>query len=620
MTDEQFDALVGRLEERARQNPARYKLNVYLLALLGNVYIGAVLLLVIALLAGLVASVTTFRALAVKLILVVGVFLWMVVKALWVKIDPPSGLALDAGQAPELFAMIEELRRRLGAPRFHHVLITDDFNAAVTQSPRLGLFGWDRNYLLLGLPLLQSLTAEQFKAVLAHEFGHLAKGHGRMTHWIYRQRRRWSRLLEVLEESESKGSFLFKPFLHWFTPYFGAYSFPLARADEYEADAISARLSSPRAAAEALTQVDVVGSYLAERYWPDVQRQADEHPQPAFAPFGSLGLRVAAELDEASARGWLAEAMARQTTSSDTHPALRERLAALGEAPRLALPAPGQAADRLLGEALPQITESLDRGWQEAVRPSWEERHQEVQEGRSRLADLDARHAAGAELTLQEAYDRAVLTESMGNDADAALDQLRALHQRAPDEAVVTLAFGGRLLARGDEAGCALVQRAMERDEDLILQGCVLLRDHHWRGGRPQEAQAWNRRLIERTELLQAAAKERNQIHLDDRFEPHGLSAEDLEALRAQLRDIPALHRAYLVTKRVRHFAERPLYVLAVSIKEPLRQHDENRETAVVQQILNTVRLPGEVIAFSVDGENSGFGRKFRWMQGARVI
>ena len=50
--------------------------------------------------------------------------------------------------------------------------------------------------------------------------------------------------MAVLEASESKGSFLFMPFLNWFVPYFSAFSFPLARANEYEADAISVRLTS----------------------------------------------------------------------------------------------------------------------------------------------------------------------------------------------------------------------------------------------------------------------------------------------------------------------------------------------------------------------------------------
>lgn len=259
MTEGQFEALVGKLEQEARIDPKRYQFKVLLLAALGNGYIGAMLVLIVAILAGLVASVFTLKALAVKLLIPVAIFLWMILKALWVRIEPPAGCEVHPEQAPELFALVDELRRHLRAPRFHHVLITDDFNAGVVQSPRLGIFGWPRNYLLIGLPLMKTLTAEQFKAVLAHEFGHLAKGHGRVSNWIYRQRLRWARLLSVLESSDSAGGFLFKPFLNWFAPYFNAYSFPMARSNEYEADATSARLTSARSAAEALTSVNVVG-------------------------------------------------------------------------------------------------------------------------------------------------------------------------------------------------------------------------------------------------------------------------------------------------------------------------------------------------------------------------
>jgi hypothetical protein len=68
--------------------------------------------------------------------------------------------------------------------------------------------------------------------------------------------------MAVLEASKSKGSFLFMPFLNWFVPYFAAFSFPLARTSEYQADAISARLTSSRAIAEALTGVEVTDGYL----------------------------------------------------------------------------------------------------------------------------------------------------------------------------------------------------------------------------------------------------------------------------------------------------------------------------------------------------------------------
>ena len=96
--------------------------------------------------------------------------------------------------------------------RFDHVLLTEEFNAAVVQIPRLGILGWNRNYLIIGLPLMKALTRKQLAAVLAHELGHLAGGHARLGNWIYRLRLGWMRLARRLEDSESVGKLVFRPF------------------------------------------------------------------------------------------------------------------------------------------------------------------------------------------------------------------------------------------------------------------------------------------------------------------------------------------------------------------------------------------------------------------------
>jgi len=620
MTDEKFSALVDRLEAQALRHPAGYKSKVLLLAGLGNLYLAAVLFLVLALLAALAASMLVLKALAVKLILVIGVFLWVVLKALWIRIPPPEGTGLRREEAPELFAIVDDFARRLRAPRFHHVLVTDEFNAGVVQAPRLGPFGWYRNYLLLGLPFMKALSVEQFKAVLAHEYGHLARGHGRLSNWIYRQRLRWWRLMEALDAQESRGRFLFRPFLRWYAPYFNAFSFPLARANEYEADAASVRLTSPRSAAQALTSVNVIGSYLSERYWPHVHRHADEVPQPTgFAPYSAMGGGLGSAIDEASARDWLDNALARKTGIDDTHPSLSDRLKAIDAQPSLAPPAAGEAADRLLGSALAPITEAFDQRWRESIQPSWEERHQEVQEGRRRLAELD-QAASATELPLAQAYERARLTESIGGEADRALEQFRALETRAPEDPTVAYSLGARLLERGDVSGVALVERAMALDEDAIVSGSKALRDYHWRLGREDEAREWHEKALARAELEQGARQERDEVRLKDKFDRHELPAEALAVLRAALRAVPGLRRAYFVRKRVKHLPERTCFVLGFTVSPPFWLHSKKRAAQVQQAILQSVRFPGETLVINVEGENYRFGRKFRWMRGSRIV
>ncbi len=620
MTHDQFAALVARLEEQARRYPTVYRIRVLLLAMFGYGYLGLVVGMLLLLCLLTLASIYFLKALALKLVIPIAALTWMALKALRVKIPPPGGRVLRQNEAPELFRVIDELRRNLRAPRFHRVLISDQFNASVTQVPRLGMLGWHRNYLMIGLPLLKVLTHDQFKAVLAHEFGHLAGGHGRVGNWLYRLRTAWVRLLDALEEHRRFGTFLFRPFFNWYAPYFHAYSFPLARANEYQADVTAAELISSRALAQALTGLDVIACYLNEHFWPQIHQQADDLPQPAFGPYAGMGESLVSGLEEVSVSDCLRQALERETTVGDTHPSLTDRLKAIGEKPRMAAPKAGQAADALLGEALAPVTAEFDRHWHEAILPSWQEHHQEVQDGRQRLKELEEEAATREELPLREAYERAQLTERFGTNPQEALAQFRQLHTREPDHPVICFELGKRLLAKENAAGFNLVESAIAADDDLILQGCEVLRDYCWQNERQDEAHAWNQRLVQRASLLEAARAERDSLQISDKLEPHDLPDDVIAELKQAIRAVRGLKKAYLVRKRVSHLAENRCYVLGFTVSPWWRFHSRRRAADVQRRILETVAFPGETFVINIEGDNYRFGRKLRFRRGARII
>jgi hypothetical protein len=151
-----FERMVARLEAESAQRPGAYQAKVALLALLGFGLLaliiglsGAGLLLIVA--AAIAMLATGGGALILllkfgKLLLLLAVPLWFLMKssvqALFVRLPAPQGRELERGEAPGLFDAMDDMRRRLKGPRFHHVLITDDLNAAVVQRPAFGLFGW----------------------------------------------------------------------------------------------------------------------------------------------------------------------------------------------------------------------------------------------------------------------------------------------------------------------------------------------------------------------------------------------------------------------------------------------------------------------------------------------
>ena len=181
----------------------------------------------------------------------------MLVRSLWVRIPAPVGIPLRKEQAPALFETALRLSRDVRAPQVHEVILDGSFNASVVQIPRLGVLGWSRNYLTVGLPLMDALTPEQFEAVLAHELGHLARAHGRFRAWIYRLRTSWTQLAENLRKQGRRSWFIFARFFEWYGPLFGAYTLVLARSQEYSADRHSAEAVGATIAADALTAAAV---------------------------------------------------------------------------------------------------------------------------------------------------------------------------------------------------------------------------------------------------------------------------------------------------------------------------------------------------------------------------
>src|SRR4029077_6615751 len=114
-----FEALIARMEAMAASNPAAYRRRVFVLAILGYGYLVLVVLVLLALCVILLASIVYLQALAVKLLFLVGGPLFLLLRSLWVRLEPPAGERLTQAMVPELFQMLAQLRMRLRTPRIH---------------------------------------------------------------------------------------------------------------------------------------------------------------------------------------------------------------------------------------------------------------------------------------------------------------------------------------------------------------------------------------------------------------------------------------------------------------------------------------------------------------------
>lgn len=575
MKQEDFEALVTRLEKVAVDNPTRYTLSVIGVALLGFLILGlvigfSVLLLLLLVGMGILVVATGGKALILlaklgKLLIALVLAAWVMIKSsftlLFARFDPPQGRELTREEAPRLFAHLDRIRERLGGPRIHHVLLTDEMNAAIVQHPRFGLVGWEQSYLILGLPLLQTLSEDEALSVIAHEYGHLSGHHGRLGGFIYRFRSAWGNLQTLSEQWTDWGSRLIARLFKWYAPYFNAYTFVFARQNEYVADRCSVEIAGQQTVASALVRSNVAALFRDEKFWPSITRRISEEPTPIKNRSGLWQDALASGIDQANWSQYLDVAGRRETDHLDTHPALRDRLSALGIALDTLNAKPegtvNVAANLWLGERLEAIQAELDQAWEDQVSGQWEERHAYLKTRRERLAVLDTQQT----LTTDEQWELISLLDELEPEPEL-LPRIDALLSAVPDHLPALFRRGVLLLESGDESGMADLERVMQSDGNAILPGC----EAAWRFYRdraPEKAAEYQTRWQARSDYQERVATELRSLSPKANIAPVEIDPEALTAIRAILdTQKKSIKRAYVFQRVLQSDSEIRDYVL----------------------------------------------------------
>lgn len=161
-----------------------------------TVYTGMVLLGILIFLVCLgigLAAVVSFFSIPVLFLAIglasMGFFvLFFLLKFLFVrrKVDRSHLLPIDLTQEPRLKQMLEEVVETIGTQMPKSVYLSNEVNASVFyDSSFLSMFLPIRKNLQIGMGLVNTLSEEQFRAVIAHEFGHFAQRSMKLGSYVY---------------------------------------------------------------------------------------------------------------------------------------------------------------------------------------------------------------------------------------------------------------------------------------------------------------------------------------------------------------------------------------------------------------------------------------------------
>ncbi len=469
-----FEHLVRRLEIDSNSSPETFRRKVFAISLAAYVILFGLLAGLLALFAMLVQwAIASHRAFVMIKTGLAGLFLlsliFVILRVMLMRLDPPMGRELARDEAPKLFDILEKLYGKLKGPRIHHVLVTDEYNAAIVQHARFGIFGGYRNYLLVGLPFLLGSTPKEMLAVLAHEYGHLCGDHAKGSTRIYRQRRLFVAMYEHLESSADDNvlSAAIVRALQRFFPYYSAYTFVLSRQDEYEADRTAVDMAGHTATSQMLVRARLLGDWIARDFWPSMYENADRLEKPPFMPFSSMRLAVKANYDEWATKKALDGAWSARSGLDDTHPCLRERLDAIDMAPVLPPPVDTSAADVLLASGVGKKLEAeLDQDWWEVNSRGWVHRFRHVQNSRARIGELSASPLAS--LPVQDLMELASLKLEFEDTAAAKPAVVELMKRPGGLNPRASLMYGRVLVAEGDRRGVDHLREAALNEPRLL--------------------------------------------------------------------------------------------------------------------------------------------------------
>jgi Zn-dependent protease with chaperone function len=665
MTREHYEALVRRLEQDHARDPERYRWGIRLFSMLGALYFGLVMALSLAMIVLAVVFVVLAAMAgrgvggAIQLaMLLVAAFLpvvWVMLRALWLRNDPPDGLELQEKDCPKLFSLVGELRDRLATRSIDRVVLTDELNAAMRQDSLFGPFGRGKNFLILGLPLMQMLDPDEFRAVVAHEFGHHSGNHGVFGARYYRIRTIWLRFhalyLEKMEEMNAEGKvarFLVLPFLRWFVSNLDARAFVLSRGNEYEADRCAADFAGHAAAVRGLARLRIVGRDYSDARRRHLQAALREQGRP---PADTLAVVATALRTAAPSEGHLRELRAAflvDTGYSDTHPSLADRAAALGfdlrgggdeagrlveqfravlaGAPRgehpldavLPLPVERTAAEEYLGPRAKDLADVLGQIDSIRLASVWTEARSSFQATVERRDELLAAIEAGT-IDHDGRVELGDLLQRLGHE-DRAGEQFSSVLAENPDHPGANLGLGEVLLQKEDLAGLEHLERAIRQDIHFTPGAASAAIGFLRRAARKDETNVWLERLDAYETRMQAASEEREAVLPGQAYAPSRLNPAVLDHIRRVGAGHPRVRRVLVARRLYTHFPEEEYTVVVVDIRPtPLEMGSTNKAAVHARQLLASLDLNLNMMVVVPWGEMAPWKKLFKRLPAAII-
>lgn len=255
----------------------------------------------------------------------------------------PAGVVLGPEQAPDLHGLVEDTIEQCAGPLIDRIVLTGAYQLDIVRTPRTAVPLGSTRSLVVGLPLMQSLSSQQFGCLLARRLGQFSKRTNPLLNWLFELRDVWP-LYHARDQRADPGLLPLQWLFSVYAPLYTMVSTPAARLDELQADSYAMELYSDEEVLQAITTDTVHRLFLREKYWPVIRKLSAQGAAAVMKRNTGMTAVLRAGLNNGTIGQWLEKAISMEQQLNDPCPLLARRLDNIGHAHARMSPQAGESA------------------------------------------------------------------------------------------------------------------------------------------------------------------------------------------------------------------------------------------------------------------------------------
>jgi len=239
------------------------------------------------------------------------------------------GVKIGRKSADPLYKLLEDVQQQYPRGKIKQIIVSEHFELTLVKVPFFGVPVFRRNVLVVGLPLMLTLSASQFNCLYTRKIIQCSNSRLLNITWLNQLRDTWSRYLTLTKPNSCIGHQILYWFFRVYSPVYNAVSLTVRLTDELNADRNALDLVNSDELISAF-QANLRGNiYLLKDFWPWIQNTANSR-HSGIRPFSMLSRLAKTVLLQNKSNDWLRQSYISEECARRQLPTLTQRMDNLG--------------------------------------------------------------------------------------------------------------------------------------------------------------------------------------------------------------------------------------------------------------------------------------------------